>query len=229
MLPENPTFFVRGDDGLEYGPVDLAELREWVQENRAGIGTDVKRDEPNAPWQPWQSHPELVALLAEVTGTTPPVGPVADVIAPMGRRTLAFVLDFLLISILATPILAVCAFLFLPDWVSQYQVAVTTPPFIPPELPSAAEGVADVVADAVFVLYFTLFQAIHAMTPAKQLFRLRVVDAEGHAPNFVQAFWRSVVLIFSMNLLFLPMLYAFLNPQRRALHDIIAGTYVVEV
>ena len=69
MLPENPTFFVRGEDGVEYGPVDLAELREWVAENRAGIGTEVKRDEPGSIWEPWQNFPELVALLAEVNVT----------------------------------------------------------------------------------------------------------------------------------------------------------------
>ena len=64
--PPPPAFIVRGDDGEEYGPVDLAELREWVRENRAGLGTVVRPDRPDASWQPWQNYPELVALLAAV-------------------------------------------------------------------------------------------------------------------------------------------------------------------
>src|SRR5271156_1050378 len=96
MLPENPTFVIRGDDGQEYGPVDLQELREWVQENRAGLGTEVRRDEPNASWHPWQNFPELIALLAEVHVTSPVPGQPALVIAPLWRRLAAFVLDFIL-------------------------------------------------------------------------------------------------------------------------------------
>ena len=66
MLPENRLFWIRGDDDKEYGPVNLEELREWVRENRAGLGTFVRTDQPDAPWQHWQQYPELVALLAEV-------------------------------------------------------------------------------------------------------------------------------------------------------------------
>jgi uncharacterized RDD family membrane protein YckC len=44
----------------------------------------------------------------------------------------------------------------------------------------------------------------------------------------MKSFLRALVLIFSMSLFFIPFAYAFFNPQRRALHDFIAGTYVVE-
>jgi uncharacterized RDD family membrane protein YckC len=37
-----------------------------------------------------------------------------------------------------------------------------------------------------------------------------------------------VVLIVSIGLLFIPFVYVFLNPQRRAFHDFIAETCVVE-
>src|SRR5258708_23712119 len=97
MLPENKSFMVRGDDGLEYGPVDLDELREWVRENRAGLGTDVRLDETGTSWHPWQSYPELVALLAEARATAPVPGMPGLVIAPMGRRIVAFALDLFLI------------------------------------------------------------------------------------------------------------------------------------
>jgi uncharacterized RDD family membrane protein YckC len=230
MLPENPMFLVRGEDGGEYGPVHLTELREWVQENRAGLGTEVKRFEPNAAWQQWQHFPELVALLAEVNATTDTDAPVTLglVLAPLWRRALAFSLDFILISFLFTPIFAVIAIVYLPDWCRLYIQAAQNPPFIPPDLPTSAEAALSMVVDSLMALYFALFQTRHGQTPAKQLLRVRVVNQAGLKPDFLQAFWRAILLIISMNLFCFPMLYAFFNPQRRTLHDIIAGTYVVE-
>jgi uncharacterized RDD family membrane protein YckC len=228
MLPENPTFLIRGDDGVEYGPVDVAELRDWVRENRAGLGTEVKRDEPGARWQAWQDFPELVALLAEVNVTAGVPGQPALALAPMGRRVLAFALDIILISILSTPIFVVLAIVFLPDWCREYVQAVQNPPFVVPNLPDSAEVVVSLLGDVILAIYFAVFQTLHGQTPAKQLLRVRVVDQAGQKPDLTQSFWRALLLILSMNLFFLPMLYAFFNPQRRALHDMIAGTYVVE-
>ena len=99
MLPENNDFFIRGEDGEEYGPVGLDELRNWVRENRAGLGTEVRRDEPGAPWNQWQGYPELVALLAEAHVTSPVPGVPGLVLAPMGRRIGAFAVDLLLLTI----------------------------------------------------------------------------------------------------------------------------------
>jgi uncharacterized RDD family membrane protein YckC len=228
MLPENPSFMVRGDDGVEYGPVELDELRDWVQENRAGLGTDVRRDEPGARWSPWQTHPELVALLAEVQVTAgAPVQP-ATSLAPMGRRVLAFALDLILVSFLVSPVFIALALIYLPDWCVQYAVAAANPPFVIPEVPRAAEICANLISDLMLALYFTLYLAAHGKTPAKQLFRLRVVDQAGLKPSLVKSLLRALAMIFSMGLFFLPFTYAFFNPQRRALHDVIAGTWVVE-
>ena len=68
-MSDNDAYWVRGEDGEEYGPVALAELREWVGENRVGLGTDVRLDTPHGTWHSWQFYPELVALLAEVKAT----------------------------------------------------------------------------------------------------------------------------------------------------------------
>ena len=228
MLPENHSFLIRGDDGQEYGPVDLGELRDWVKENRAGLGTDVRLDEPGATWQPWQHYPELVALLAEVHVTSPVPGQPGLVIAPMGRRMAAFIIDLVLISILLTPIFVTLAIVFLPDWFVQYVVASSRTPFSFPDLPFAGTIVSDIIYDITVVGFFAGFCAAHGQTPGKALLRLRVVDQSGGKPSLMKSFLRGVVLIFSMNLFFIPLTYAFFNPQRRALHDLVAGTYVVE-
>ena len=227
MLPENQSFLVRGDDGQEYGPVDLDELRDWVRENRAGLGTHVRPDEPGAIWQAWQHYPELVALLAEVQVMGAAARPPGLAIAPMGRRMAAFVLDLILVGI---PVVILCytlALIFMPDWFIQAVVAGYQRPFTSSDLPLQANLAVNLISDIVLAFYFTGFHAAHGMTPAKALFGLRVVDPSGRKPGLLKSFLRSLVLIFSMGLLFLPFAYVFLNPQRRALHDFVAGTYVV--
>jgi uncharacterized RDD family membrane protein YckC len=225
MLSENASFFVRGDDGEEYGPVDLEELRQWVGENRAGLGTEVRRDEPDALWQPWQYYPELVALLAEIhaTGAT-----ASQAIAPLGRRVAAFALDLLLIFFLYVPIFITVTVVFMPDFFVRYIVAAHQPQLIVPDFPLNQQIILSMIFNLVLALYVTGFHVAHGQTPAKALLRLRVVNQLGNNPSPLQAFARAVTLIFSMNLFFIPFAYAFFDPQRRTLHDFVAGTYVVE-
>ena len=229
MLPENRSFMIRGDDGLEYGPVELDELREWVRENRAGLGTDARLNEPGAAWHPWQNYPELVALLAEAQATSLVPDQSGLAIAPVGRRIAAFALDLLLIVILYMPIVIPVLLICMPDFYVEYAVAASRPPFVAPPVTLYQEVVINMIFNLVLVLYFTGFHCVHGQTPAKALLRLRVVDQSGQKPSVTISFFRALMLVVSMNLFFLPMAYAFFNPQRRALHDFIAGTYVVEV
>jgi uncharacterized RDD family membrane protein YckC len=228
MPPPITSFLVRGDDGVEYGPVDLAELREWVLENRAGLGTEVKRDEPNSPWQQWQDFPELVALLAEVSVTSAPPEQLGVALAPFGRRILAFALDLVLSYIFFIPLMIMLAFAFLPDWLVQSAVAAARTPYVSPEMTWGAETLIQAAYDILIVLYFSAYFAVHGRTPGQALLRLRVVGETGAKPSTAQSMARALAMVFSMFLLFLPMAFAFFNPQRRALHDIVAGTYVVE-
>jgi uncharacterized RDD family membrane protein YckC len=232
MLPEKRTFFIRGDDGEEYGPVDMAELREWVRENRAGLGTSVRLDETNSSWQPWQYYPELVALLAESHVTSPVPGQPGLVIAPLGRRIAAFLLDLFLSAVLSFPILFVLALIYMPDWCVQSALASIQPQLTaPPPLPLRDAIIVNVISDIVLAFYMAGFHAAHGQTPAKAILRVRVVNEDGKKPVFVKSFLRALVLVFSLSpygLYGLFLIYAFFNPQRRTFHDFVAGTYVVE-
>jgi uncharacterized RDD family membrane protein YckC len=238
MLPEPHSFFIRGEDGQEYGPADLDELREWVKENRAGLGTEVRIDEPNAPWLPWQNYPELIALLAEVHVTGPVPGVPGLVIAPLGRRILAFAGDLILAAIPTMIIWYAVVMLCFPDWVVKDVVAFNQflsdaaagnqHAFTPPEVPQRLIVVSELLRDTIIAFYFAGFIVAHGQTPAKAMLGLRVVDRFGRKPPPLAGFLRALVMIFSMSLFFLPMAYAFFDPQRRALHDFIVGTYVVE-
>jgi len=231
MLPENRLFWIRGDDDKEYGPVNLEELREWVRENRAGLGTFVRTDQPDAPWQHWQQYPELVALLAEVQATGVAPGSLDQsvlVIAPLPKRILAFILDLILSYILVLPIVTILLLAYMPDLMVALSVAWKTSPYVTPAISTKDDVILELVYMTVVTLYMAGFHAAHGRTPGKSIMRLRVIDQNGNQPCLRKTLLRALALIFSMNLLFLPVAWAFLNPQRRAFHDFVAGTCVVE-
>jgi uncharacterized RDD family membrane protein YckC len=205
MIPMQPdrSYFVRGEDGEEYGPVDRAELAEWVRENRA-------------VWQPWQAFPELVALLAQQLSA------VGELVAPAWKRLAAWFVDMLLALVPTNFALA----FFLPvDQIGQQTLnalAQGTP------MPMSRESlIYSLTLDAALVLYLALFHAFLGYTPGKALVGIRVADARGNKPFLLAAVARAMALLLSMNLLFLPVLCAFFNPRRRTFHDIIAGTWVI--
>jgi uncharacterized RDD family membrane protein YckC len=228
MLPENRAFLIRGDDGEEYGPVEMAELREWVQENRAGLGTVVRIDEAGSLWQPWQYYPELVALLAEVRVTSPVPNRPGLVIAPLRKRILAGIVDLILSYFLMIPIFVVLTLVYAPDWYIQFTLAfVHAESFLPPA-PFDYMLLVNLILHLGLAFYMAGFHTAHGQTPAKTILRLRVVDQNGEKPRFARSLLRGLILVFSLSLYGIPLAYAFFNPQRRTFHDFIAGTYVVE-
>jgi uncharacterized RDD family membrane protein YckC len=228
MLPDERAFLVRGDDSLEYGPVGLDELREWVRENRAGLGTEVRRDEMGASWQPWQSYPELVALLAEVRVTGPAVNlPGELVAAPLGRRMLACVLDLILSYILASPIICAVLIANVPDCQEQLKAMLDDPRIQPSPDLHHYMVICILIWYVMLLLYLAAFHAAHGKTPGKSVLRLRVVDARGGKPALIKTVLRGLVFVLSIYALGIPFACVFLNPQRRAPHDFVAGTWVV--
>lgn len=227
MLPENRAFFIRGDDGIEYGPVELDELREWVRENRAGLGSRVRLDESGSDWHPWQYYPELVALLAEARVSGAAEGPPGCVIAPIWRRILAWGLDMTFLSILLIPFGAMLEQIMpLREVLRAMSDPVALQTLSGPLL---AQVVAlEFIINGCLVLYLTAFHTTLGFTPAKALLRIRVVNEIGQKPRPISAFIRALLLILSVNLFFIPLAYAFLSPQRRTFHDLIARTYVVD-
>jgi len=229
-MPENSPYVVRGDDGVEYGPVGLTELREWVRENRAGLGTSVRPESDENGWQPWQHYPELVALLAEVRVTGTPAA--LPILAPLGRRMLAFFGDFVMSLLLIAPLTMLLYSLLPSDLLAGYWFY----------LQAASQGLTatnpvpiwfQVIGNAIVLLvplaYYGGFHALLGRTPGKSLMQIQVVDAQGNKPRFDKALLRAFIYAVSVYYFYgIPLFYAFLNPQRRALHDIAAGTYVVE-
>jgi hypothetical protein len=64
-------YTIKGHDGKEYGPVDAAQVRQWLNQGRADANT-LARSEGTTDWRPLGSFPELVAA-----GSMPPIQPTA--------------------------------------------------------------------------------------------------------------------------------------------------------
>jgi len=83
------------------------------------------------------------------------------------------------------------------------------------------------VAVAAFV-YATVSHALAGATLGKRLAGIRVVGPDGRPPGIARSAARSAWLAVSIAAAGLGLLPALLLPSRRALHDLLAGTRVVE-
>lgn len=81
---------------------------------------------------------------------------------------------------------------------------------------------------AIFVAYSTVFLCFaRGKTPGLGLFKISVISEDGTPPSFTQAFTRSFVLIIGVGICLLGLAAAFIDEQRRALHDLASFTKVV--
>ena len=64
-------------------------------------------------------------------------------------------------------------------------------------------------------------------TPGDRLLGIRVVDSEGEVPHPVRVGLRALGIVLNTASFGLGWLLGFVTPGRRALHDVISGTYVI--
>lgn len=144
------------------------------------------------------------------------------------RRAAAALVDFaLLIPVCATLGLGLCLLFDQPI----PRLAELSPDLLIAALldGNAASEALLVLSAIVFFLYFFVFHAARGQTPGKRFLGLRVIDAYGSRPGLFRTLLRTAAYLLS----FLPFSLGFLwigfDRERRALHDWVAGTYVVRV
>lgn len=86
-----------------------------------------------------------------------------------------------------------------------------------------------VLSGILFFLYFFVFHAARGQTPGKRLLGLRVIDAYGRTPGLTRTLLRQASYLLSLLPCSLGFLWVGFDRERRALHDWVAGTYVVRV
>ncbi|MFQ5455106.1 MAG: RDD family protein [Nitrospirota bacterium] len=80
-----------------------------------------------------------------------------------------------------------------------------------------------------FLLYFTFFYSYGGQTPGKMLFRIKVVSSEEEEIHADISFLRSLSYFMSAIFFGGGFLIGLFNKNRKALHDIIADTLVVQI
>lgn len=76
-------------------------------------------------------------------------------------------------------------------------------------------------------LYQVYLGGILGQTLGKRLFRLRLISGQGRAPGPLVACVRCAAMALSVGLAGLGFLWCIFDRERRALHDHLAGTYVI--
>ena len=140
--------------------------------------------------------------------------------APLSRRLLAFVIDLTMVN-LAYGLLLMAALAGLSLGLQQVHRSLPSQDLI---LSLSQYGVA--AWSLLFIGYFWYFTAMGGQTPGKQFTRLRVVTTADGPVHWLPALWRTIALYLSLPL-FIVFAMATLTPQKRALHDCLAGTRVI--
>ncbi|MES2307468.1 MAG: RDD family protein [Verrucomicrobiota bacterium] len=215
-LPSETLYWIRGEDREEYGPVTLAELKEWAGEDRAGNGTWVRKQ--LGDWSLWESYPELVALLSSDVSEQ----------ASFRSRFIAFLIDY-------TILVFTVSFAFILAWgdhaIFQTEIGSIDEMIKSFQTPAYAEMslYMKLIMEGAHVIYFGYFLGRPFQTLGKKIMGIRVVDAEGRPLTWARAFLRALASVISLQFIWSGYWIALFNPGLRTLHDWLVQTRVVKL
>ncbi len=80
------------------------------------------------------------------------------------------------------------------------------------------------------IIYHTIFTALYGGSIGKIICKIKVIRVDTlDKPNYIQSFYRSFIRVISGNLvLYIPLLFAFIDTFKRAFHDIAIQTIVID-
>ena len=141
-------------------------------------------------------------------------------LAPLPLRSFAYLLDWILIAIGSS--LLGLVYVFSLGWVLVY---------IPLIGPILNQFIFQILYALVFVLYHAYFESDEAQaTVGKKLCGLKVIRSDGGRElGFGDAFSRGGSKLLSKILFMLGFVMAFLRPDKRALHDLMMKTDVIQI
>ncbi len=219
------TYKIVGGDGREYGPVSLDDLHAWIHAGRVEVGTPTLRSDL-ATWKPADDYVELrfdlnQALkqreLEESTQAIPAEGTAVAVgNAGFFLRSCAWVLDWFVLYTVG---------MVLNSALGWKQPETVTAQFFSTPLFWKIMAL-DVALSFAYTVFFV---ASSGATPGKLMLGLRIVSVSGERIGFGRALARWLGEFVSVMTFGVGYLMVVWHPERRALHDLIAGTKVVVV
>lgn len=214
-----------GSDGREY-PGSLEELREWAREGRLGPTTWVWSQADERWIQAAERH-ELAWDLPRPAAAEPEAALPAFHRAGFVPRLVAFVADWMIILFLVNLVLMPWSEP-LRDLLQRVQAQLESSGDVQPDLWLLLKFqlIFTSVYTGVGLVYSVGFLGRFGSTPGKRLLGLQVLSLDGRSVGFRGAFRRYCAEMLSVLTFGLGYMMV-LGPERRTLHDVIAGTQVV--
>jgi uncharacterized RDD family membrane protein YckC len=211
-----------GGDGVQYGPATLEELRSWIRDGRVANMTQVWRSDV-AAWSPAARYAELGGALAGLHAAA------AVAAKPCGfwARLAAYMIDSFVL----------CA-IFQLVWTQLGESRQWTAPVLPMVVTAAT--VQQFLQDTqawfnhaapffypLYFLYDVLLNGRYGATVGKMAIGARIVLLDGSPIGYQRAAWRWLATRLSDLFCFAGYLLIALRADKRALHDLLAGTRVI--
>jgi uncharacterized RDD family membrane protein YckC len=223
-------FTILGGDGKEYGPVTAEQIRAWIASGRANLETKAKVAGSASEWKSLGELPEFTA------NDLPPVVAAGGEPADRGLRLLAIVIDQLIAFVCMLPGFVVLGAGFI-------QLILAASQGQQPDLSSLdmSRLLLGVSLLGLAVLTLSIVQIVMISTRGqsigKRILGIRIVrHPDGSKAGFVNGWLiRSFVIGIIGAIPWLGMIFTLVDicfifrEDRRCIHDLMAGTYVVKV
>jgi len=217
-----------GGDGAEYGPASLDELQSWIRDGRVARATQVWREDLSR-WWPADRYEELQTDLTRLYATSETVAPQLTRPAGFWARLGAYLLD-------RAALLPIFVLLWFP--IAGAEHWQRTPPPIPAQLTDDSVQKFEVEcaawADHEFIVWLPLlmvyevaFNGAFGATLGKMAIGARIRQADGARLTYSRAMLRWWAERLSEFMFYAGFLIVAIRPDKRGLHDLLAGTKVV--
>ena len=211
-----------GGDDVEYGPATLEELKHWIRDGRVAGMTKVWRNDRDQ-WLPAGSYAELGQELARLHAAAG----VSAVPCGFWARLGAYIIDVMIIGAI-----------FQLVWMQLGDAQKWTLPLFPKEVTYATlqqfmqdsqtwTNHALPIFYPIFFLYDVLLNGRFGATVGKMAIGARIVLKDGSRLGYTRAAWRWLAARVSDLFFCAGYLLIGLRTDKRALHDLLAGTRVV--
>lgn len=227
-----------GGDGVEYGPVSLEEMRQWIEEERLDRRSYVWSSEENR-WRPagewpelqWDfSNPTLNAAPPPIIESRPvPAQPARTQLRPAGPfpRLAAYACDWIIL-VFVTSLLTLPWRDALMEFHEKAMAQVDSPT---PDMGALFYflWISLCIHVPISMAYHVGFNTRFGGTPGKLWIGMRIL-AEDYSPLTLHRacirFLAEGLCVLTMGLGYLSLAF---HPNRQGLHDLIAGTRVVHM
>jgi len=216
-----------GGDGAEYGPASLDELQGWIRDGRVASTTQVWRDDL-LKWLPAEGYGELKGDLVRLQANAAAVARTSARPVGFWARLAAHLVDRLVVMIFFS-------FLWIPLSDAYHWEPLPQPPSLSDQTAVTKywdeltlwTDRASLIYLPIFMVYEVLMNGSIGATLGKLAIGARIRMNNGARISYNRAFLRWWGARLSEFLLFTGYLLIAVRSDKRALHDILAGTKVV--